>query len=47
MLRFVWDREKAAANLAHAELGNEIRLINARPATRRERQKYEEEPEGF
>jgi uncharacterized DUF497 family protein len=95
MLKFVWDREKAAANLtkhgvdfedaitafddplsitildpdhsqqedrfllvghskagrllviAHTELGNEIRLINARPATRRERQKYEEEPQGL
>ncbi len=95
MLNFVWDREKAAANLskhgvdfedaltafddplsvtipdpdhsqgeerfllvgysraarllviAHLERGNEIRLINARPATRRERQKYEEEPEGL
>ena len=92
MLKFVWDREKAAANLAkhgvdfedaltafddplsltvpdpdhshgeerfllvghsragrllviaHTEYGNEIRLINARPATRRERQEYEEEP---
>ena len=91
MLEFVWDREKAAANLrkhgvdfdeaasafddplsitisdpdhsegeerfllvgesragqllvvAHTERGNEIRLINARPATRRERQAYEEE----
>ena len=91
MLEFVWDREKAAANLrkhgvdfeeaasafddplsitipdpdhspaeerfllvgesragqllvvAHTEHGNEIRLINARPATRRERQAYEEE----
>jgi len=91
MLEFVWDRQKAAANLrkhgvdfeeaasafddslsitipdpdhsaaeerfllvgeskagrllvvAHAERGNEIRLINARPATRRERQAYEEE----
>jgi len=95
MLKFVWDREKAAANLvkhgvdfedaisafddplsitisdpdhsqkeerfllvghsragrllviAHTERGNEIRLINARPATRRERQKYEKEPEGL
>jgi uncharacterized DUF497 family protein len=95
MLKFVWDREKAAANLvkhgvdfedaitafddplsitildpdhsegeerfllvghsrvghllviAHTERGNEIRLINARPATRRERQKYEEEPQGL
>ena len=92
MLQFVWDREKAAANLrkhgvdfeeaatafgdplsitipdpdhsageerwlligqgragrllvvAHTERGNEIRLITARPATRRERQTYEEEP---
>ena len=91
MLEFVWDRQKAAANLrkhgvdfeeaasafddslsitipdpdhsgaeerfllvgeskagrllvvAHAERGNQIRLINARPATRRERQAYEEE----
>jgi uncharacterized protein len=95
MLKFVWDREKAVANLAkhgvdfedaitafndplsitildpdhsqgeerfqlvghsragrllviaHTERGNEIRLINARPATRRERQTYEEEPQGF
>jgi hypothetical protein len=95
MLKFVWDREKTAANLAkhgvdfedaitafddplsitildpdhsqqgerfllvghsragrllviaHTERGNEIRLINARPATRRERQKYEEEPQGL
>ncbi len=95
MLEFVWDREKAAGNLAkhgvdfedaatafddplsitipdpdhsqgeerflliglskagrllviaHAEHGNEIRLINARTATRRERQKYEEEPQGL
>ena len=95
MLEFVWDREKAAANLAkhgvdfedattafddplsitipdpdhsegeerflligqskaerllviaHTELGNEIRIINARAATRRERQLYEEEPQGF
>jgi uncharacterized DUF497 family protein len=95
MLKFVWDREKAAANLvkhgvdfedaisafddplsitisdpdhskkeerfllvghsragrllviAHTERGNEIRLINARPATRRERQKYEKEPKGL
>ena len=95
MLEFVWDREKAAANLAkhgvdfedaatafddllsitipdpdhsegedrflligqskagrllviaHTERGNEIRLINARAATRRERQNYEEEPQGF
>ena len=92
MLEFVWDREKAAANLAkhgvdfedattafddplsitisdpdhsegekrflligqskagrllviaHTERGNEIRIINARAATRRERQLYEEEP---
>ena len=92
MLQFVWDREKAAANLrkhgvdfeeaatafgdplsitipdpdhsageerwlligegrtgrllvvAHTERGDEIRLITARPATRRERQTYEEEP---
>ena len=92
MLQFVWDREKAAANLrkhgvdfeeaatafgdplsitipdpdhsageerwlligegragrllvvAHTERGDEIRLITARPATRRERQAYEEEP---
>jgi uncharacterized protein len=91
MLDFVWDRQKAAANLrkhgvdfeeaasafddplsitipdpdhslgeerfllvgqskagrllvvAHTERGNEIRLINARPATRRERDKYEKE----
>ncbi len=69
MLRFVWDREKAAANLrkhgvdfheaawllvgqsvtgrlvvvAHTERGDEIRIINARPATRRERQTYEED----
>jgi uncharacterized DUF497 family protein len=95
MLEFVWNREKAAANLAkhgvdfedattafddplsitvldpdhsegeerflligqskggrllviaHTEDGNEIRLINARAATRRERQKYEEKPQGF
>jgi hypothetical protein len=95
MLRFVWDREKAAANLAkhgvdfedaitafddplsitildpdhsqgeerfllvghskagrllviaHTERADEIRLINARAATRRERQKYEEEAEGL
>ena len=93
MLRFVWDREKAAANLrkhgvdfeeaatafgdplsitipdpdhsvgeerwllvghsgagrllvvAHTERGDEIRLINARLATRRERDTYEEEPQ--
>ena len=92
MLQFVWDREKAAANLrkhgvdfeeaatafgdplsitipdpdhsageerwlligegragrllvvAHTERGDEIRLITARPATRRERQTYDEEP---
>ena len=92
MLQFVWDREKAAANLrkhgvdfeeaatafgdplsitipdpdhstgeerwlligegragrllvvAHTERRDEIRLITARPATRRERQTYEEEP---
>jgi len=92
VLEFVWDRDKAAANLAkhgvdfedattafddplsitvrdpdhsereerflligqsksgrllviaHTEIGTEIRLINARAATRRERQKYEEEP---
>jgi uncharacterized protein len=91
MLRFVWDRDKAAANLrkhgvdfheaaaafgdplsititdpqhsigeerwlligwsvagrlvvvAHTERGDEIRIINARPATRRERQTYEED----
>ena len=91
MLQFVWDREKAAANLrkhgvdfeeaatafgdplsvtipdpdhsadeqrwlivgesgvgrlivvAYTERSNEIRLITARPATRRERQTYEEE----
>ena len=49
MLRFVWDRDKAAAKLrrlvvvAHAERGDEIRIINARPATRRERQTYEED----
>ena len=90
MLRFVWDRDKAAANLrkhgvafddaaaafgdplsitiadpehsigeerwillgqsasgrllvvAHTEHGDEIRIITARPATRRERQNYEE-----
>jgi len=90
MLRFVWDRDKAAANLlkhgldfheaatafgdtlsitiadsehsvgeerwllvgqsaagrlvvvAHTERGDEIRIINARLATRRERQTYEE-----
>ena len=95
MLEFVWDREKAAANLAkhgvdfedaaiafddplsitipdpdhseseerfllvgqsktgqllviaHTERGNEIRIITARAATRRERQHYEEEPQGF
>ena len=95
MLEFVWDRDKAAANIAkhgvdfedaltafndplsltvldpdhsqgeerfllvgHSKAGrllviahtvrdNEIRLINARAATRRERQKYEEEPEGL
>jgi uncharacterized protein len=92
VLEFVWDRDKAVANLAkhgidfedattafddplsitvpdpdhsqaeerflligqsksgrllviaHTERGTEIRLINARAATRRERQKYEEEP---
>ncbi len=33
--------------IAHTERGNEIRLINARLATRRERQKYEEEPQGL
>jgi uncharacterized DUF497 family protein len=91
MLRFVWDRDKAASNLrthgvdfheaatafadalsitiadpehsideerwllvgqsgagrlvvvAHTERGDEIRIINARPATRRERQTYEED----
>ena len=91
MLRFVWDREKAAANLskhgvafdeaasafgdplsitvadpehsigeqrwllvgqsaagrllvvAHTEAGDEIGIISARPATRRERQNYEED----
>ena len=91
MFRFVWDSEKAAANLrkhgvdfheaatafggplsitipdpehsigeerwlllgqsvagrllvvAHTERGDEIRIINARPATRRERQTYEED----
>jgi len=91
MLQFIWDREKAAANLrkhgvdfedaatafgdplsitipdpdhsageerwllvgesragrvlvvAHTERGDEIRLITARPATRRERQTYEED----
>jgi uncharacterized protein len=95
MLEFVWDREKATANLAkhgvdfedattafddplsltisdpdhsegeerflligqsnagrllviaHTERSNEIRIINARAATRRERQLYEEEPQGF
>ena len=93
MLRFVWDRDKAAANLrkhrvdfeeaatafgdplsitipdpdhsvgedrwllvgqsgagrllvvAHTERGDEIRLINARLATRRERDTYEKEPQ--
>ena len=29
--------------VAHTERGDEIRLINARPATRRERDTYEEE----
>ena len=91
MLRFVWDREQAAANLrkhavsfddaatafgdplsititdpehsvgeerwlllgqsatgrllvvAHTEHRDEIRIIGARPATRRERQNYEED----
>jgi uncharacterized DUF497 family protein len=91
MLRFVWDRDKAAANLrkhgvafdeaasafgdplsitvadpehsigeqrwllvgqsatgrlivvAHTEAGDEIGIISARPATRRERQNYEED----
>jgi hypothetical protein len=91
VLQFIWDRDKAAANLrkhrvdfeeaatafgdplsitipdpdhsvgeerwllvgqssggrllvvAHTEHGDEIRLINARPATRRERGTYEEE----
>ena len=91
MLRFVWDRDKAAANLrkhgvtfdeaatafgdalsitipdpehslaearwllvgqstagrllvvAHTERGDEIRIITARPATRRERDTYEED----
>ena len=91
MLQFIWDRDKAAANLrkhgvdfeeaatafgdplsitipdpdhsageerwllvgyssagrllvvAHTERGDEIRLINARSATRRERETYEEE----
>jgi uncharacterized protein len=33
--------------IAHTERGHEIRLINARAAMRRERQKYEEEPQGF
>ena len=91
MLRFVWDRDKAAANfrkhgvafdeaatafgdalsitvadpehsvgeqrwllvgqstagrllvVAHTEHGDEIGIISARPATRRERQTYEED----
>jgi uncharacterized DUF497 family protein len=91
VLQFIWDRDKAAANLrkhgvdfeeaatafgdplsitipdpdhsageerwllvghssagqllvvAHTERGDEIRLINARSATRRERETYEEE----
>ncbi len=91
MLRFVWDSDKAGANLrkhgvdfqeaatafsdplsitvgdpehslreerwlllgqsvagrllvvAHTELGDEIRIISARPATRRERTTYEED----
>src|SRR5712691_10349909 len=29
--------------VAHTERGDEIRIINARPATRRERQTYEED----
>lgn len=92
MLRFVWDRDKAAANfrkhgvtfdeaatafgdalslsipdrehsvdeerwlllgqsaagrllvVAHTERNDEIRIISARPATRHERQTYEEDP---
>ena len=38
--------QSSAARLlvvAHTERGDEIRLINARPATRRERATYEEE----
>jgi uncharacterized protein len=31
--------------VAHTERGDEIRLINARLATRRERDTYEEEPQ--
>ena len=31
--------------VAHTERGNEIRLINARLATRRERETYEQEPD--
>jgi uncharacterized DUF497 family protein len=30
--------------IAHADRGDEIRIISARPATRRERHAYEEEP---
>ena len=93
MLQFIWDRDKAAANLrkhgvdfeeaatafgdplsitipdpdhsvgedrlllvgqsaggrllvvAHTERDDEIRLINARLATRRERETYEQEPD--
>ena len=44
--RFVLVGESRAGRLlvvAHTERGNEIRLINARLATRRERQTYEEE----
>ena len=45
-LRFVLVGESRGGRLlvvAHTEHGNEIRLINARLATRRERQTYEEE----
>jgi uncharacterized DUF497 family protein len=44
--RFLLVGESRAGRLlvvAHMERGNEIRLINARAATRRERQAYEEE----
>jgi hypothetical protein len=54
MVRFRWSPEKHAANLlgkssggqllvvAHAEGGDEIRIISARRATKRERAMYEE-----
>jgi uncharacterized protein len=32
--------------VAHTERGDRIRIISARPATRRERLRYEEDPQG-